>query len=168
MLMAAASPISFATWQALIDNFAIHCAAFTGQEIGILQSLREVPGFLSFAVVFTAYAVVDTAWVAATLYVVDHMFFALAIAIRTYFQKIADPADIASTAGVSFTINHIAAVVLPAVYGLLWLVSPELVFLSGAALALISLICALLVPRDPALGNEVMTFEMTSAKSAMR
>ncbi len=52
LLMAAASPISFATWQALIDNFAIHRAAFTGQEMGILQSLREVPGFLSFAVVF--------------------------------------------------------------------------------------------------------------------
>ena len=42
-------------------------------------------------------------------------FFALAIAIQTYFQKIADPADIAATAGVSFTINHIAAVVMPAV-----------------------------------------------------
>ena len=45
------------------------------------------------------------------------MFFALAIAIKTYFQKIADPRDIASTAGVAFTINHIAAVVLPAALG---------------------------------------------------
>ena len=52
LLMAAAVPLSFATWMALIDNFAIHRAAFTGREIGILQSLREVPGFLAFAVVF--------------------------------------------------------------------------------------------------------------------
>ena len=50
--MASAVPLSFATWQTLLDNFAIHRAAFTGAEIGILQSLREVPGFLAFAVVF--------------------------------------------------------------------------------------------------------------------
>src|SRR5690606_35861227 len=34
------------------NNFAIERAAFTGVEIGILQSLREIPGFLAFAVVF--------------------------------------------------------------------------------------------------------------------
>ena len=51
-LFAAAVPLSFATWQALINNFAIEQASFTGVEIGILQSLREVPGFLAFGVVF--------------------------------------------------------------------------------------------------------------------
>jgi hypothetical protein len=51
-LFAAAVPLSFAAWQALINNFSIEQAAFTGVEIGILQSLREVPGFLAFAVVF--------------------------------------------------------------------------------------------------------------------
>jgi predicted MFS family arabinose efflux permease len=106
--------------------------------------------------VFTAYAVVESAAIAATLYVVDHLFFALAIAIKTYFQKIADPADIAATAGVGFTINHIAAVLLPALFGLLWLVSPALVFLSGAAMAGISLLLALNVPRRPEPGNEVV------------
>ncbi len=106
--------------------------------------------------VFSAYAFVESAAVAAGLYIVDHLFFALAIAIKTYFQKIADPADIASTAGISFTINHIAAVVLPAAFGLLWLVSPAAVFLSGAAMAGISLLLALNVPRRPAEGNEVV------------
>jgi len=94
--------------------------------------------------------------IAGGLYVLDHLFFALAIAIKTYFQKIADPADIASTAGVSFTISHIAAVVLPAAYGLLWLISPALVFLSGAAMAGVSLLLALNVPAHPAPGNEVL------------
>ena len=51
-LFAAAVPISFAAWQAMINNFSIEQAGFTGIEIGILQSLREVPGFLAFAVVF--------------------------------------------------------------------------------------------------------------------
>ena len=52
LLFAAAAPLSFSTWQALLNNFAIEQAAFTGAEMGILQSLREVPGFLAFAVVF--------------------------------------------------------------------------------------------------------------------
>ncbi|MFB3045543.1 MAG: MFS transporter, partial [Acidiferrobacterales bacterium] len=106
--------------------------------------------------IFTAYAFVTSATVAAGLYIIDHLFFALAIAIKTYFQKIADPADIAATAGVGFTINHIAAVVIPAAFGLLWLVSPAAVFLSGAVMAVFSLLLSLNVPTAPAPGNEVI------------
>ncbi len=106
--------------------------------------------------VFTAYAFVDNAVIAAGLYLVDHMFFALAIAIKTYFQKIADPADIAATAGVSFSINHIAAVVIPVAFGLVWLASPAAVFLAGSAMALCSLILALNVPTRPQPGNEAL------------
>ena len=80
----------------------------------------------------------------------------LAIALRTYFQKIADPADIAATAGVAFTINHIAAVVIPAAFGFLWLASPAAVFLAGAAMAAAALVLALNVPRHPAPGQEVL------------
>ena len=52
MLMAAAMPLSFWAWMVLLNNFTIEVASFTGREIGILQSLREVPGFLSFLVVY--------------------------------------------------------------------------------------------------------------------
>ncbi|MEW8046109.1 MAG: hypothetical protein AB2805_06445, partial [Candidatus Thiodiazotropha sp.] len=52
LLMAVAVPLSFAAWQTLLNNFAIERASFSGQEMGILQSLREIPGFLAFAVVF--------------------------------------------------------------------------------------------------------------------
>lgn len=104
--------------------------------------------------VFTAYAFVENAYVAAGLYVVDHMFFALAIAIKTYFQKIADPADIASTAGVSFTINHIAAVVIPALLGYVWIQSHAAVFLVGTAFAVASLVMSQNVPARPREGNE--------------
>ncbi len=112
--------------------------------------------YVALIAVFIAYAFVENATWAASLYVVDHMFFALAIAIKTYFHKIADTADIASTAGVSFTINHIAAVVLPAIFGLLWLISPAAVFLSGAAMASISLLLAFNIPTSPAPGQEVI------------
>ena len=112
--------------------------------------------YLGLIGVFAAYAFVEHASPAAGLYVVDHLFFAMTIAIQTYFQKIADPADIAATAGVSFTINHTAAVVLPAAFGFLWLVSPAAVFLAGSAMAAVSLMLSLNVPLAPAPGNEVL------------
>jgi MFS family permease len=112
--------------------------------------------YAGLALVFTAYAFVQTAWIAVFLYIADHVLFAMAIAIRSYFQKIADPADMASTAGVSFTINHVAAVVIPVLFGLLWLHSPALVFLGGTAMALASLALSRLVPNEPAPGAEVV------------
>ncbi len=115
--------------------------------------------YIGLIVIFTAYAFVENASIAATLYVLDHLLFAMAIAIRTYFQKIADPADIASTASVSFTINHIAAVVIPISFGILWLYSPKLVFLAGTGMAFISLFLARLVPTAPARGNEIYATE---------
>lgn len=114
--------------------------------------------YIGLIIVFTAYAFVSDPMWAASLYVIDHLFFALAIAIKTYFQKIADPADIASSSGVSFTINHIAAVGLPAPLGLLWLVSPAAVFIFGAVIALMSLIISRLVPNEPAPGNETIAW----------
>ena len=52
VLMSVAMPIAFNAWSALLNNFVVERAAFTGVEIGILQSLREVPGFLAFTTVF--------------------------------------------------------------------------------------------------------------------
>ncbi|MDF1751091.1 MAG: MFS transporter, partial [Alphaproteobacteria bacterium] len=110
--------------------------------------------YIGLICVFTGYAFVDDHIVAACLYVVDHLFFAFAISIKTYFQKIAAPKDIASTAGVSFTINHIAAVGLPAVFGFIWLGNPSLVVFLGSAKGIISLLHAQRKPHDPPPGKE--------------
>ncbi|MEM7209345.1 MAG: MFS transporter [Pseudomonadota bacterium] len=111
--------------------------------------------YLGLIGVFTTYAFVENHILAASMYVIDHVFFAMAIAIKTYFQKIADPADIASTAGVSFTINHIAAIALPVILGYVWLISPSAVFLTGSVIALMSLILSQLIPHEPQPGVEV-------------
>lgn len=112
--------------------------------------------YLGLILVFTWYAFVDHPLIAAGLYIVDHAFFALAIAIKTYFQKIADPADIAPTAGVAFTINHIAAVGLPVLLGFIWIFDAGAVFLIGTAMAFVSLALAFLVPPNPQAGREVI------------
>ena len=95
-------------------------------------------------------------FIATILYLLDHLFFALALAIKTYFQKIADPQDIAATAAVAFTINHIAALFLPLGLGFLWLTSPFLVFCTAGTLSVISFALALLIPRQPVKGNETI------------
>ena len=103
---------------------------------------------------------------ASALYVFNHIFFSLALALKTYFQKIADPQDIAPTAAVAFTINHIAAVFLPALLGYLWLTSPGLVFLAAAGMAIVSLLLSLLIPRHPVRGNETIFARTLGAKPA--
>ncbi len=96
--------------------------------------------YASLILIFVAYALTDSKWVVALLYILDHIFFNFAIAIRTYFQKVGDPRDIAPSMAVGFTINHIAAVFLPALGGFLWIVDYRIPFLGGAAVALISLL----------------------------
>lgn len=112
--------------------------------------------YAGLILIFTAYAFVDNVWIASALYVLDHVFFALAIALKSYLKKIADPADMAATAGVSFTISHIAAVVLPFVLGFVWLVWPGAVFLTGAVIAGASLVLSQMVPAAPQQGGETV------------
>ena len=126
-----------------------------GQLIGKFGERKALTlEYLGLIFVFIAYGIVDNPTLAAGLYILDHMFFAIAIAISTYFQKIADPKDMASSAGVSFTINHIAAVVIPAALGMVWIWSHSLVFYIGACFALASLIAAQYIPKTPSPGNE--------------
>lgn len=131
----------------MLSNIAM--APRIGRLIGRWGERRALAvEYLGLIVVFTGYALVDNAWLAVGLYVVDHLFFAMAIAMKTYFQKIADPADLAPSAGVAFSINHIAAVVIPTLFGMLWLVSPSAVFACGAAMAALSLGLSRFIPKN--------------------
>lgn len=135
---------------------AIWVSPKVGRMIARLGERRVlIIEYMGLIVVFVAYAFVDTAWIAVGLYLLDHLFFAMSFAIKTYLQKIADPADIAATSGVSFTINHIAAIAIPVLFGQIWIESSAFVFLAGAAMALVSLLLSLLIPRNPEPGNEV-------------
>jgi hypothetical protein len=95
--------------------------------------------YFSLVLIFIAYATTGYKWVVAVLFILDHIFFNFAIAIRTYFQKVGDPRDIAPSMAVGFTINHIAAVFLPAIGGLLWVVDYRIPFFGGAVMSVISL-----------------------------
>ncbi len=96
----------------------------------------------SLIFIFLAYAYTDSKLIVAFLYILDHIFFNFAMAIRTYFQKIGDHADIAPSIAVGFTINHIAAVVIPAIGGILWMIDYRIPFIGGAFMSVISLVAA--------------------------
>ncbi len=101
--------------------------------------------YFSLIFVFLAYAIAESKLLVALLYVADHIFFNFAMAIRTFFQKIGDPRDIAPSMAVGFTINHIGAMVFPVVGGLLWMIDYRIPFVAGAVLSLISLLAVQLI-----------------------
>ena len=99
--------------------------------------------------VFLIYAFSETKWIIVAMYILDHILFNFSIAIRTYFQKVADPQDIAPSMAVGFTINHIAAVAMPAIGGALWMIDYRIPFVAGALLSLISLLAVQRIPCPP-------------------
>jgi predicted MFS family arabinose efflux permease len=147
----------------LVKNFS-----FSVQEITILFVLNNIINYFlspfigkmiikfgerkvlsleygSLIFIFIAYAVTDSKIIVAILYIFDHIFFNFSIAIRTYFQKIGDQADIAPSMAVGFTINHIAAVIIPAVGGILWMIDYRIPFVAGAVMSIISLAAVQLI-----------------------
>jgi len=153
--------------QALTTLFLVNYAAnmvvapLLGRFVGRFGEKRALMvEYTGLAAVFLGYGALYRfglgAWFAAGLYVADHLFFALSFSLKTYFQKIADPADIAPTAAVAFTINHIAAVALPAALGYLWVSAPSAVFTLAAGMAATSFTLALMIPRHPERGNETI------------
>ncbi len=52
MALAFINWFGFSAWNALLNNYAHEQAGFTGFDIGLLQSVREIPGFLAFTAIF--------------------------------------------------------------------------------------------------------------------
>jgi hypothetical protein len=95
--------------------------------------------YIAMTLIFAGYAFIDNAIVVAVLYILDNIFYSCAIGINTYFHKIASPKDIAPSMAVGFTINHISAVVIPAIGGALWMLDYKIPFITGLLLSLASL-----------------------------
>jgi len=94
--------------------------------------------YASLFLVFLGYAIFDSPIIATILYVLDHVFYGFAMGINTYFQKIAQPEDIAPTISTAYAINHISAIVIPIIGGALWLINWRIPFIAGAVLAVVS------------------------------
>lgn len=137
------------------ESLNIYFAPKIGRFIAkVGESITLKIEYIGLILVFISYAFVENIYFAFFLYIVDHILFSMAIALNTYFQKIANPKDISTANAVSFTINHIAAVFLPFLLGMVWLYSSSLVFIIGAAIGFLSFMLSFLVPYKPEQGFE--------------
>ena len=124
------------------------CAPYAGKLIERFgENLSLKLEYISIVLIFILYGLIQSQAMAVVLYILDNLFYTIAIALKTYFQKIADPKDIAVTSGVASAINHIAAVFLPFTLGIVWIYSASAVFFIGAAIAMIAFLLTFLLPK---------------------
>lgn len=96
--------------------------------------------YIILAMIFVAYCTTQNRLLVAGLYVIEQLFTNFSMAIRTFFQKIADPRDIAPSMAMGQTINHISAVILPIAGGILWMIDYRIPFVMGIVIALTALV----------------------------
>ena len=98
--------------------------------------------FLLLIFVFLGYAYIPVLPILYGLFLVDQVLFGLRIALQSYFQKIAvHPREITPNLSLGQTINHIAAVIIPLVGGIVWeTVGSQYTFLIGVGIVCTSLI----------------------------
>jgi len=97
--------------------------------------------YIGLVFVFAGYALIDHRPTLYVLYCVDNLIFFGSIALTTYVHRIADAADLKPTLSMGVTMNHLAAVAAPLIGGLAWhYFGHRVIFLSGSALAVVSLI----------------------------
>ena len=134
----------------LIANTIINmiCAPYAGKLIERFgENLSLKLEYICIVLIFILYGLVQSQIMAVVLYILDNLFYTIAIALKTYFQKIADPKDISVTSGVASAINHIAAVFLPFTLGIIWIYSTSAVFFIGAAIAMVAFLLTFLLPK---------------------
>jgi predicted MFS family arabinose efflux permease len=103
--------------------------------------------YASIILVFIGYAAIGNVYVLYALFVADSVLFMLAMALTTYVNRIAPPSDHTQTLSMGVAMNHVAAVSMPFVGGLLWkYLDYHWTFTVGALAAAMSAVAALRVP----------------------
>lgn len=125
---------------------------YIGKAINVVGERKLLTiKYLVLIFIFAAYAFSENAWFVAALYILEQLFFNFTVAIRTFFQKIADISDIAPSMALSVTINHVAAVLVPVVGGVLWMYDYRVPFFMGIGFAVCSVIAVQLMDKHMAL-----------------
>jgi predicted MFS family arabinose efflux permease len=146
-------PVSWTAALLLINSvFNSFLSPLLGWLVARLGERRMLTAnFVGLVGVFLGYAYVSYLPILFVLFVLDHIFFGFNLAVESYFQKIAhSPQEITSNVSMAQTINHVSALVVPVLGGILWeQVSPSAPFLAGVAIALISLVLVQFIRTEP-------------------
>ena len=144
----------------------------TGPTLGrLIDKLGErvmlSVSYLGLIFVFLGYAVVEHRQTLYALYCIDNLIFFGSIALTTYIHKIAPKEELKPTISMGITMNHISAVVAPVAGGLAWhFFGYQVIFFSGAALALVSLICSQWI--NTGIPTQAVGFEQRAATDLAR
>lgn len=137
----------------LVNNLvSTYSAAQLGRVVARFGERRVLTiNFIGLIGVFLGYAYISYLPVLYVLFVLDNVFFGFSLAVDSYFQKIAHtPDEISSNVGLAQTINHISALAVPVLGGILWeKVAPSATFLAGVAIVAIALGLAQLIRPHP-------------------
>lgn len=99
--------------------------------------------FFTIALICLGYAYVAWLPLLYVLFVSDHVLAGFDLALNSYFRRIAPPTEVTANMSMSQTINHVSALFVPAVGGLIWRSHGSgATFLFGVA---VSLLCLLTV-----------------------
>ena len=120
--------------------------------------------YIGLALVFFGYAVIQDRPTLYVLFCIDNLIFFGGIALTTYIYKITPEEDLKPTLSMGVTMNHIAAVIAPLVGGVAWYyLGYQVIFFSGSALAIISLIVSQKVDPEGILARETTVSEKKEA-----
>jgi predicted MFS family arabinose efflux permease len=141
----------FGERRVLTVNFVLLTLVFLGYALTPTLDVLERPTFQVPGVgvggwaLFPAFPATPGLLILLGLFVADHILFGFSIALQSYLQKIAlGPEEITPNLSLGQTINHIAAVIVPVVGGMVWeAVGAQYTFLAGVAIALLSLMLTL-------------------------
>ncbi len=158
--------IRFGERRVLTASLALLIFVFVGYAVvpqmdGLQAQTFPVSGFsLGTWVLFPAFVATPALLILLVLFVADNVLFAFSISSQTYFQKIAlGPDEITPNISLGQTMNHVAAVIIPIVGGVMWeTVGAQYTFLGGVLIVAISLALAqyMRVPRPEPTPVEVL------------
>ncbi len=134
-------------------NFFI--TIFTSRIIGHLsdkfgEKIILVGSSFLLIFIFCGYAYVSYLPLLMFIYVIDNILFGSSLALKSYLRKIAPTEDVTGCLSFGMTANHITAVVIPIVGGILWIkFGFESTFLAGAGIVFIDMLFSLKIPKLP-------------------
>ncbi len=131
----------------LTANFILLALIFLGYAFLPLWPVLGEPSWplpamgLGGWILVPSFSVTPVLLILMFLFVADNILFGFSIALECYFQKIAlGPEEITPNIAMGQTMNHVAAVIIPVVGGMVWeTVGPQYTFLAGVAIALLAL-----------------------------
>lgn len=104
--------------------------------------------YLSLAVLFVGYATVQSRYPLYGIFILDNAFFVFSMALTTYVNRIAPKLEHTPTLSAGVAFNHIAAVAMPFLGGIVWdLFGFKWTFLIGAFAAAVSVAAVQIIPK---------------------